>query len=66
MFDVSSNGANACIQTNHQNYCNVYSLFSLYAAIPGGAVAMVTGSYAYHHYMQDGMNDDVGCVIVAL
>lgn len=28
-----------------------------------GSVAMVTGSYSYHHYMQDGFNDTVssGC-----
>lgn len=34
---------------------------------PGSVVAMVTGSYSYHHYMQDGFNDkDWGCAYRSL
>ena len=31
-----------------------------------GTVAVVDGTYGYHHYMQDNFNDDVSTVLVLL
>ena len=37
---------------------NIIKILKLFSGVCG-TVAVVDGTYAYHHYMQDNFNDDV-------